>query len=204
MPTAIATAILPSIGSGRDFALLCAEYDAWFQTLTIRLAQQGKVDWHVAQLLKHQSRYQAVSPQVGVPWAIIGVLHAVECGFSFTGHLHNGNPLTSRTRRVPPGRPQTGTPPFSWEASAIDALTMEGLPAITHWSIPQMLYVLEKYNGFGYRQQGLPTPYLWSFSNLYQQGKFVADGHFDPAAISQQYGAAVMLKALIDHHIALA
>ena len=59
-----------------------------------------------------------------------------------------------------------------------------------------MLYRLEAYNGFGYRSSGRATPYLWSFSNLYSTGKFVADGHFEPKAHSQQCGAAVMLKLL--------
>ena len=204
IPTARAAAALPPIGSGRNFAALRSEYDAWFQALTIRSEHQGKVDWHVAQLLKHQSRYQPVSPQVnGVPWALVGVIHAMECGFNFTGHLHNGDPLTSRTKHVPAGRPQTGTPPFSWEESAIDALTQEGFNTVTDWSIPHMLYLLEKYNGFGYRHQGLQTPYLWSFSNLYQKGKYTVDGRFDPEAVSKQCGAAVMLKALTNRGIAL-
>ena len=61
-----------------------------------------------------------------------------------------------------------------------------------------MLYLLEKYNGFGYRNMGKATPYLWSFSNLYEKGKYVADGRFDPEAVSKQCGAGVMLKALLD------
>jgi lysozyme family protein len=60
------------------------------------------------------------------------------------------------------------------------------------------LYRLEKYNGFGYRKRGLATPYLWSFSDRYRQGKYVADGVFDPAAVSGQCGAAVIMKRLID------
>jgi lysozyme family protein len=68
---------------------------------------------------------------------------------------------------------------------------------VTDWSVPHMLYLLEGYNGFGYRRRGLPTPYLWSFSNNYEKGKFVADGHYDPEAVSKQCGAALMLKAIM-------
>jgi lysozyme family protein len=68
---------------------------------------------------------------------------------------------------------------------------------VTDWSVPHMLFLLERYNGFGYRSRGVPTPYLWSLSNLYEKGKFVADGVFDPAAVSKQCGAAVMLKAVL-------
>jgi lysozyme family protein len=59
-----------------------------------------------------------------VPWELIAALHEREAGGSFKGHLHNGDPLTGRTYHVPAGRPAKGSPPFTWEASAIDALTM--------------------------------------------------------------------------------
>jgi lysozyme family protein len=59
-----------------------------------------------------------------------------------------------------------------------------------------VLYVLEGYNGFGYRSKGIRSPYLWSFSNLYEKGKYVADHQFDPNAVSKQVGSAVLLKLL--------
>ena len=48
----------------------------------------------------------------------------------------------------------------------------------------QTLYELERYNGFGYRDRRpqVLSPYLWSFSNHYSRGKYVADGRFsDPS-----------------------
>lgn len=57
---------------------------------------------------------------------------------------------------------------------------------------------LEAYNGFGYRRIGRVSPCLWSFSNHYGRGKFVADGKLNACARSQQCGAAVMLKLLAD------
>lgn len=40
------------------------------------------------------------------------------------------------------------------------------------------------------------SPYLWSYSNHYSKGKYVRDRVFDPEAVSDQCGAAVLLKAL--------
>ena len=62
-----------------------------------------------------------------------------------------------------------------------------------------MLYQLEGYNGWGYRDVKPPisTPYLWSFSNHYAKGKYVADGVWDGNAVSRQCGAAVMLRELV-------
>lgn len=61
-----------------------------------------------------------------------------------------------------------------------------------------MLYRLEGFNGFGYRSRGVATPYLWSFSNHYDRGKFVADGHWSADARSHQCGSALLLKILSD------
>jgi hypothetical protein len=41
------------------------------------------------------------------------------------------------------------------------------------------------------------SPYLWSFSNHYDQGKFRFDGQFDRDLVSDQCGAAVLLKSMV-------
>jgi lysozyme family protein len=123
-------------------------------------------------------------------------VHGLEGNFNFETHLHNGDPLTARTVQVPKGRPVAGEPPFKWEESAEDALRLKGFDKETDWSIPAMLYRFERYNGMGYRQFQLPSPYLWSFSDLYEKGKYASDGKFDPALVSKQCRAAVMLKTL--------
>ena len=78
----------------------------------------------------------------------------------------------------------------------MNRLRLKGYDKIGDWSIPIALFLFEKYNGMGYRALHVPSPYLWSFSDRYTSGKFVADHQFDPNAVSQQCGAAVMLKAL--------
>ncbi len=193
-----------AVCSTRDFNVLAAEYQDWVAAMSVREEYKQKVDWHIKMLLKYQERYREVGQSLnGVPWSMVGVIHAMECGFNFACHLHNGDPLTARTTHVPAGRPQDGEPPFSWEKSAADALNGEGFRENTDWSIPHMLYLLEKYNGFGYRKISRPTPYLWSFSNLYEKGKYVADCSFDPEAVSKQCGAAVMLKTLLDQSVVI-
>ena len=55
-------------------------------------------------------------------------------------------------------------------------------------------------NGFGYRRfhSGVLSPYLWSYSNHYTSGKYVADGTFDPDAVSKQCGSAVILRRMAE------
>lgn len=180
------------------FANLRDEYREYFDRCTLREEFKGNLDFYVSRLLKFRAVYDDVARSLGVPipWAFIGIVHAMECGFNFTTHLHNGDPLARRTVRVPRNRPATGEPPFTWRDSARDALVFKGYEEETDWSVPRMLYLWEKYNGFGYRPLRVPSPYLWSFSNIYLRGKFVADHQFDPNAVSRQCGTVIMLKTL--------
>jgi lysozyme family protein len=165
----------------------------------VRPEHAGNVAYYAKRLNQGRPTYTQVGDDLnGIPWMFIGAIHGMECGFNFAGHLHNGDPLSARTVHVPAGRPMAGSPPFTWRQSAVDALTLKGFHDVSDWSIPHMLYLLEKYNGFGYRFRRVPTPYLWSFSNLYEKGKFVRDGRFDPDAVSRQCGAALMLKAVAE------
>lgn len=183
----------------RDFAALKDEYAAFFATTSPRPERRDLARWHVATLRQFRRRYEAVARATNVPWFFIGVTHGLEASYNFRAHLHNGDaPLSQRTRQVPAGRPKEWAAPYDWEASAVDALKLMGFSRAQDWSLERTLYRLEAYNGFGYRKLGVPTPYLWSFSNHYEAGKFVADGTFSATAHSQQCGAATTLKLLTD------
>jgi len=183
------------------YSVLKDEYQKLWDTCTV---SSSKYMLSVkASILASQSRYESVSSVTGVPWKIIAVIHRMECGGSFQKHLHNGDPLTAKTVQVPAGRPKTCTPPFKWEDSAIDALGYDGLTKQKDWSVTNSLFFLEKFNGWGYRngagQATTParrSPYLWAATSHYIKGKYVADGKFDSEAVSQQIGAAALLKML--------
>ena len=128
----------------------------------------------------------------------------MESSQSFHKHLHNGDPLTARTVQQPPGRPKNGSPPFTWEQSAADALQLKRLGADTDWSLAGTLYQLERYNGFGYRlyHPGTPSPYLWSFTTAYVSGKYASDGKWSDALVSRQCGGMALLRAMLsDGHL---
>lgn len=152
-------------------------------------------------MMGYKARYQAVAEKVGCPWYFVACIHAMEAGLNFKSHLHNGDPLTAKTTHVPKGRPLVGEPPFTWEQSAIDALVnVKGLHKIKQWTVERMLFELEGFNGYGYRlyHPEVKSPYLWSFTNHYKRGKYASDGKYDPALVSQQIGAAILLKELIE------
>jgi len=169
-----------------------------FDTLVIKPGKEAEINLIAQRISANKARYQALEKQTGVPWTFIGIIHYRESNCSFSRHLHNGDPLTARTVRVPKGRPATGNPPFTFEQSAIDAIKLKGLDAWRDWSVSGMLYQLESYNGFGYRTKGINSPYLWSYSQFYTKGLYVSDGVYDANAVSQQAGAAVILRKVLD------
>lgn len=179
-------------GNGQTLQL-----DRW-KRASVPKVHAPKVDVIVARVLAHRGRYEAVTRETGVPWFVIAGLHNMEASGSFTKHLHEGSPLTARTRWVPKGRPVSGKPPFTWEFSAVDALRYDRLPEVNWRSLDAALYACERYNGTGYLKYhpDVPTPYLWSHTSIYTRGKYIADGKWSSTAISAQTGIAAIWKRL--------
>jgi len=188
-----------------SFEAVRPDYARLWGRMTIRPERQNIVNAVADRLIARKPRYQAVERATRVPWFVIALIHEMEAGGRFDRHLHNGDPLSDYTRQVPAGRPRVGhPPPFSWEESAIDAIRYDGLDRVDHWSVERVCYELEKYNGWGTRAHGVPTPYLWSFSNNYARGKYVADHVWSAEAVSQQCGAMPVLRRMMltDHSVA--
>ena len=155
-------------------------------------------------ILANRKRYEGIQAINGCPWWCVGMIHMMEAGGKknpFAGHLHNGDPLTAKTVNVPKGRP-AGNPPFTWEQSALDAIAyMEGANRTWRrlkgkWDFESTLEKLEAYNGLGYKRMGVPSPYLWSYTDFYVSGKYVADNKYDPKAVSKQPGVCAMMKVM--------
>ncbi len=176
------------------------EYAEHFLLMKLDQNRIPEIDRIARNIAKNAGRYQTVASSIFIPyWPLIGIVHNLESGMDFTTHLHNGDPLTSRTVHDPAGRPAVGHPPFTWEASATDALSDDQhWDSWADWSVPGMAYLLEKYNGFGYRKHGVPSPYLWAGSDIYSAGRFVADHVFDANSVSRQIGGMSILKFLSD------
>lgn len=162
-----------------------------------KFTRSTAINAQVAKIEAHRECYEAVSKATGVPWDVIGVIHYRESSGDFKGVLHNGDRIIGTgklTVKVPKGRG-----PFStWEEAAIDALVVCPPYAAKNkdWSIGGTLDILERYNGLGYRNKGLPSPYLWAGTDQYVKGKYVADGKYDPEHVDKQLGVAPILMKL--------
>ena len=178
------------------------EYVALWEAARIRDDKRDAVRAEANRVIANREIYEQIEADTRVPWWFTGLIHGMECSFSLNKHLHNGDSLKGRTWQVPAGRPKTGSPPFTFEQSACDALECDGFAGKTDWPLPMVLYRLERYNGFGYRKKfGTASPYLWSYTNHFTSGKYVKDGVYDPDATSKQCGAAAMLRDLMERGV---
>jgi len=172
-------------------------YIALFASCVIDPAKLSAIDATIARITVHGDRYKAVETASGVPWFVVALIHNLECDLSFLEHLHNGDSLSRPTVHDPANRPPGWTGKGTWEESALDALQYDRLTKISQWDLPQILFALETFNGFGYRSEGINSPYLWAGSNHYTRGKFIRDHVFDRNAVSDQLGSAAILFRMV-------
>lgn len=146
-------------------------------------------------LVAAKQRYITVSGRTGVPWPFIAVTHQRESSQNWSKSLAQGDPFDRVSTHVPAGRGPFAT----WEDAAYDALVNCGPYAARNkdWSIGGMLSLLERYNGVGYFNRGLPSPYIWSGTDQYSRGKYVRDGVFDPDEVDKQLGCAGLILAMM-------
>jgi lysozyme family protein len=175
------------------FEQLRPEYTELWHTMAVAHDKIPIIDRIATKRIAGKARYMSVALKTGVPWAAIALIHQMECGGDWLANIAQGDPWNEVSTHEPKGRG-----PFnSWEDAAIDALAIDGTSSIRSWSIERLCYELEKYNGFGSRNKGIHTPYLWSYSNHYTRGKYIADHLWDPNAVSQQVGAMPLLSRMM-------
>src|SRR5262245_46536819 len=168
-------------------------YAADWDRMVIRPNRVAEFERDARHILGSKDRYLAVELATGVPWYLIGCLHLREADLNFHTYLGNGDPLNHKTRHKPRGRGPFAT----WRDGAIDALKYDGLTSVKDWRLEKILYYAEIYNGTGYNNRGLPSPYLWGGTNIQKAGKYLADGEWNGQAWDGQPGCAPMLFTMM-------
>lgn len=181
----------------KDFRLVAEDHRHNADSMKIKPEYSKQLENFRKKALANRSRYEKVERETGVPWKLIAALHNRESGMNFKTYLHNGDPLGKPTTHVPKGKLF-----YDWETAAIDAIMSQktltnrlGINSNTN-DMGSMLTFAEAFNGFGYRNKGLPSSYVYAGTNIYQGGMYVADRKFDPKKFDKRAGVAAMLLSL--------
>lgn len=197
-------------------------YMRMWMTMSILPEWDGRIDRVVQFVLDHKTTYEKA--KIGVfTWWIVAIIHMMEAGNEedpMSRCLHNGLPINKSNSYIVGDY----SGPFeSFQDSAHHALKRhiktKGYNSQHSWDIPSVLWFVENWNGIEkYANLGLDSPYLWSASNHGvglgkirrcsldgQKLPYVDDIHsrlvtfyMDTEGPSEQVGAAVLLKTLMD------
>ena len=185
-----------------------ADYTAKWNKMVIKPAVLASIDNVIKRMrdADHWSQYKKIEAATGVPAQVTAIIHERESGLNLNTYLGNGQKLSMRTTIVPKGRgPFTG--PNAFFDGALDAYKLQNMVGL-EWhdgtGIPRVSYLVEGFNGFGYRNKGVASPYLYAGTNLYVRGKYVADGKYDPYYIDTQLGAMATFKRMVERYPELA
>lgn len=159
-------------------------------------------------------RYQALEKATGVPWAIIAVIHEREASGRWDRQLAQGDLLIKKSTHDP-----IGLGPFlvhpgdvpgndNWHRAGLVAL-IDAAPHAAKWkdwTPGGAMTLLEEFNGLGYAAMGVPSAYVWSGTDQYVSGKYVADHVYRKNVVDVQEGCAPLLMRmmLIDKSIVFA
>lgn len=210
--------VLPSIHdhvSPAVIALKAANGRRW-QAMHLRANRIPQFDSTAKRLCEAtaKARYQGVTDRlisVGyqpVPWWFIAVVSEREYGGPphWDKQLGQGDPLSRASWHDPRGRgpflSHEGdvTPGFdAWTRGAMDALIECGPYAArwTDWTAGGTLTLWEEYNGLGYAAHGVPSAYVWSGSDQYVSGKYVADHDYRSNVVDVQEGCAGIIVRMM-------
>lgn len=151
-------------------------------------------------LLASRSRFETIQNLTTVPALVTAAILERECDGNFKCAMCNGEEIIGtghRTTLVPRNR----GPYATFEEGAEDALHLDGLDAVAkreRWTQEVACYYWEAYNGFGVRAHGRHTGYVWAGTNIYNGGKYVRDGVWDPNAWDTQLGTVAIMMAMAE------
>lgn len=177
------------------FVELAPEYE--HDLAVLQVTKPKEVDRASDKLLVfvRQGRYAEVSEQLGIPQIFIAASFERESGSDFGCSPAQGDPWNRVSTHVP-----RGLGPYSdWKASAISAYKIDRLDQVgaANWTWARFCYESEAFNGFGPRNHGKNSGYPWAGTNIYTNGKYVADSVWDPNAVDTQLGTVPIAVAMV-------
>lgn len=183
------------------FEALAPEYSGLMAQMVV--TREAEVEATANRLLAYvdAGHYEVGCAATGVPQIVAAASFEREAGSNFRLNPAQGDPWDRVSVHVPRGQP-----PFpNWAAAQIAAYKIDGLDKIgaSNWTWARACYEEELFNGFGPRNHGKHTGYLWAGTNIYTGGKYVADNDWNPSAIDQQLGVVPIMFRMVQLRPAL-
>jgi lysozyme family protein len=178
-------------------SILAPEYTSLLGSVSVLPARQKECEDRAQVIISRAKTHDwaSVTTATGVPLLWGGPSFERESASDYTRSPAQGDPWNRVSTHVPRGL----GPYKAWAASAIPAYRIDGLDKVGagKWNWPTACYYWEKFNGFGYRDHGIRSSYLWGGTNLQQKGGYPADGQWDPNHEDKQLGTVTLALAMI-------
>lgn len=168
---------------------------------SVKITRQREVTIRATWLIRPEviDHFTTVHEVLGIPivWMICSFER--ESGSNFTRSPAQGDRWDRISTHVP-----RGVGPFpSFEAAALWSYKHDGLDKNSApWDLAYACYAWEKFNGFGPRDHGRVSGYVFSGTNQYdppdgKAGKYVSDGVWGPNIVDQQLGCLPLALEMI-------
>lgn len=182
------------------FLTLESEYRQRLATLTVTRLSVAK---RRADQLLHNPQtiwnFRPVQQELGIPMVWMICSFERESGMDFSRSPAQGD----RWDRVSVNVPRGAGPFKSFTESAIWSYKHDGIDKNSApWSWPYACWAWEKFNGFGPRDHGRVSGYVFAGTDQYdppsgRAGKYVSDGRWSPSAVDGQLGCVPLALELI-------
>lgn len=166
--------------------------------VTLSSSQQNELRLFQENWVAHKARYQRVAAKTGVPAELIAAIHYRESSMDFGTYLHQGDKLGKKAVHVPKNIPIF----YDWEEAAVHALNMKkglreglGMTEDTTDEVAMASYA-EAYNGLGYSQRGVASPYVYAGTDQYSKGLYVSDGKYSKDAKDRRLGVFALTRGV--------
>ncbi|MDE6950846.1 MAG: hypothetical protein K2P64_08030, partial [Lachnospiraceae bacterium] len=135
---------------------------------------------------EEREKYNEIARETNVPPVLIAAIHYRESNNNFNYSIRNGQmPVASIEEFLSDAEEWFGK-----------GMTEKGIRIPSDASIELMLTYAELHNGVTYAKEGLVNPYLYSGTNIYMKGKYVADKVYDGEKVDRQVGVYALIMAI--------
>jgi lysozyme family protein len=190
---------------GVNIPLLIQRNQARWENMKVLPARLTGLDETAYRLQGSKARFVAVEQRLiklgyYCPWWFIAICAEREYGGPphWDRQLSQGDPLNRVSWHDPAGRgPFFGAD--AWERGCLDAL-IDCAPHAAKWkdwTPGGTATIWEEYNGLGYAAMGVPSAYVWSGSNQYVSGKYIADHVYRSGVVDVQEGCMPILSRMM-------